>query len=263
MYRFAAFALFSSIAFGQSDPFAPKPPAEVDAALRARVLEFFDLQVKGTPRKAEVLVAEDSKDLYYSDPKPKFLSCELKQIDYTSHFTKAKVLSLCERNVMIPGAGTLKAKVPTPSTWRMEDGQWFYYLDPETMYPSPFGGPMKPGPMPGNGAAAAPDSQGIPSIESMTKSAMEQIKLDRNEVSLKVGETAEVTISNLASGPMTLLAPANLNGIEAKLDKATVESGGKIVLKLHAGKAAASGAFNLQVEQTGQQLPIQITVSKK
>ena len=36
MHRFARFALFTAFAFGQSnEPFKPKPPAKVDAALRA------------------------------------------------------------------------------------------------------------------------------------------------------------------------------------------------------------------------------------
>src|ERR1039458_2187897 len=63
MHRFALFALFAATAFAQAnDPFKAKPPADVDAALRARVLEFFDLHVKGEFRKAEALVAEDTKD---------------------------------------------------------------------------------------------------------------------------------------------------------------------------------------------------------
>ena len=56
MRRLALFVLFAALAFGQSnDPFKPKPPADVDAALRARVQEFFGLHVKGQFRKAEEL----------------------------------------------------------------------------------------------------------------------------------------------------------------------------------------------------------------
>jgi hypothetical protein len=262
MHRLAAFALFASIAFGQSNPFEPKPPAEVDAALKARVKEFFDMQVKGTPRRAEVLVAEDSKDLYYNDPKPRFFSCVFSRVDYTDRFTKAKVLMVCERNVMIPGASSLVAKVPTPSNWKIEDGKWMYYLDPETMYPSPFGGPFKAGPMPPDGPGAAPGGPPIPSIESMTRMALDQIKLDKTDVTLKVGESIDIGISNGAPGPMKLLLPQNSNGIEMKLDKATVEAGGKVTLHLRAGSSAVSSVLTLEVEQTGQPLPIQVTVDR-
>ena len=261
MYRLAAFALCTSIAFAQTNPFEVKPPAQVDAALRARVAEFFDYQVKGTPRKAEVLVSEDSKDMYYSDPKPKFFNCEFSRVDYTDHFTKAKVLMVCERNVMIPGASTLKAKVPTPSNWRIEAGQWMYYLDPQTLYPSPFGGFMKPGPdAPTAGAPAGPP---IPSIETMTKAVLEQVRVDKTAVTLKEGQTVEVTISNGAPGAMKVLLPGNLFGIEAKMDTDTIEPAGKIVLRLRAGKTAVSHIFNLEVAQTGQQLPIRINVEKE
>jgi hypothetical protein len=262
MCRFAVLALFASIVFGQSNPFEPQPPPEVDAALKARVKLFFDLQVKGTPRKAEVLVTEDSKDIYYSDPKPQFFSCVFSRVDYTDHFTKAKVLMLCERNVMIPGAASLVAKVPTPSNWRIEDGVWMYYLDPATMYPSPFGGPFKAGPMPPNMPGSAPATPPIPSMESMTKMALEMVKLEKSEVTLRVGEVIDLHITNGAPGPAKIKLPANTNGVEFKLDKDTVEAGGKIVLHLRAGETAASGLLNLEVEQTGQQVPLQITIDK-
>ncbi len=266
MYRFATLALFAAFgfgpsAFGQSNPFELKPPAEADAALRARVKEFFDLQVKGTPRKAEVLVAEDSKDMYYSDPKPKFFNCELSRIDYTDQFTKAKVLMVCERNVMIPGAPTLTAKVPTPSNWRIEDGLWMYYLDPQTMYPSPFGGYMKPGPE--APAKAAPVAPPIPSIESLTKAVMEQVKVDKAVLTMKAGDKAEVNISNSAPGPMKVLLPGNLNGMEARLENPVIAAGGKTVLHLVCGKTAISHTFSLEVAETGQPLPIQILVQQE
>ena len=262
MFRFASLALFAAIAFGQPGPFDPKPPADVEAALKARVKEFFDYQVIGTPRKAEVLVSEESKDLYYNDPKPKFFSCVFSRVDYTEHFTKAKVLMVCERNVMIPGAASLVAKVPTPSNWRIENGTWMYYIDPETMYPSPFGGPFKAGPMPAGQPGGAPAGPPIPSIESMTQNALDKVKLDKKAVVLKVGESTDIAITNAAPGPMKLLLPQNRNGIEFKLEKETVESGATVVLHLRAGESAASGLVNLEVEQTGQQLPLQITIDK-
>ena len=266
MFRFATFALFAALAFGQENPFEPKPPAAVDAALKARVQEFFDWQVKGTPRKAEVLVAEDSKDLYYSDPKPRFFNCVLSRVDYTDHFTKAKVLELCERNVMIPGAPTLLAKVPTPSNWRLENGLWMYYLDPATMYPSPFGGPFHPGPTPdGLVGSATPTTTAapIPSLEDMTRKVFEQIKIDKQNLTLRVGEAADITITNGAVGPMKLLMPANTFGIEMKMSADTAEPGGKVVVHLRAGKTAYSGTLQMEVAQTGQGIPIDVTIDRE
>ena len=84
--------------------------------------------------------------------------------------------------------------------------------------------------------------------------------MDKDAVNLKAGESAEVTISNSAPGPMAVSLPAPLTGIEGKFDVASVPAGGKAVLTLHASKGAKSGVLNLQVEQTLQLLPIRITI---
>jgi len=49
-------AVFAAIALAQSDNPFNRPPADVDQALRARINEFYDLHIKGLPRKAEALV---------------------------------------------------------------------------------------------------------------------------------------------------------------------------------------------------------------
>ena len=84
--------------------------------------------------------------------------------------------------------------------------------------------------------------------------------MDKNEVRLKAGESADVTISNRAPGPMGVSLSPNLLQIETKLDKPSVPAGGKSVLTLTAAKGAKSGVLNVQVEQTLQILPIQITI---
>lgn len=230
--------------------------------MRARVKEFYDYHVKGKPRLAEALVAEDSKDIFYANPKPQFLSCVTDdKIEYSDHFKKAKVTEVCKQTVVFPGAPAMDTDVPMPSYWKLEDGKWVYYVDPVTAHRTPFG-EMKAGAFPPNGAAP---SAGLPADigalgRSLAAQAMEQVKLDKSAVSLKPGESADITITNTAPGPMTLALPANSSGIDAKLDKTHLEAGGKAVLKLHARESAVSGAVELMVEQTGQHLPIQVTV---
>jgi hypothetical protein len=257
MHRLAWFALFAAIAFGQSnDPFQPKPPAKVDAALRARVQEFFDLHVKGQFRKAEELVAEDTKDFFYSGNKPKYLSFEISRIDYSANFTRAKVLVMCEQYIMMPGFSDRPMKVPTPSTWKLKNGKWYWYVDREGPYMTP-AGKMTPGPSPGKGGAPPPSLASIPTSADFL---YKQIQLDKTAVSLRVGESAEVTIASGAPGPMTLSVPAALPGIEAQLDKGTLPAGGKATLTLRAAQGAKSGVLNIQVEPTMQRLPLQITI---
>ena len=257
MNRFAWFALFAAFAFGQSnDPFQPKPPAGVDAALRARVQEFFDLHVKGQFRKAEELVAEDTKDFFYSGNKPRYLSFEISRIDYSEKFTRAKVTVVCEQYIMMPGFADRPMKVPTPSTWKLENGKWYWYVDQDALLNTPWGR-MKPGPFPEKGAGPPPSLASIPTSADFL---YKLIRLDKTAVQLKAGESAEVTIASGAPGPVMLSVPADLPGIEATLDKGTLPGGGKATLTLRAAQGAKSGVLNIQVEPTMQRLPLQITI---
>src|SRR5215472_12205106 len=122
MLRTCLLALFAACLFGQGDDPFNRPPADVDQALRARIQEFYQLHVKGDFRHAEELVAEDTKDFYYSHNKPKYLSAEISRIEYSDRFTKAKATVLCEQYVMLPGFTDKPIKVPTPSTWKLIDG---------------------------------------------------------------------------------------------------------------------------------------------
>jgi hypothetical protein len=257
MNRIAMFALFAALAFGQpNDPFKPKPPADVDAALRARVQEFFDLHMKGQFRKAEELVAEDTKDFFYSGNKPKYLSFEISRIDYGPNFTTAKVLVICEQYLLMPGFVDHPMKVPTPSTWKLENGKWYWYVDQDALLNTPFGR-MTPGPFPNKGAAQPPS---LPTIPTSADFLLKQVQLDKTAVRLKAGESAEVTVTNGAPGPMTLSVSAALPGLEAKLDKSTLPAGGKATLTLRASEGAKSGVLQVRVEPSMQLLPLQITI---
>src|SRR5437868_2594034 len=79
MLRIGLLALFAAICLAQNNPFN-KPPADVDAALRARITEFYDYHVKGQFRKADELVAEDTKEYYFESRKPQYLSFEISRI---------------------------------------------------------------------------------------------------------------------------------------------------------------------------------------
>jgi len=257
MRRLVLFALLAALAFAQSnDPFKPKPPGDVDAALRARVHEFFDLHAKGQFRKAEELVAEDTKDFFYSGNKPKYLTCEITRIEYSENFTKATAVMMCELYVMMPGLADHPMKVPFPSTWKIENGKWVWYVDQDARLNTPFGR-MTPGAMRADGATPPPPSiANMPSAETLLK----QVQLDKDAVRLKVGETAEVTVANGAPGPISLSLSAAVPGIQAKLDKTSIPAGGKATVTLRAAKGAKSGVLNVQVEPTMQLLPIQIAI---
>ncbi len=234
-----------------------KPPADVDQALRARITQFYQAHVDGKPRLAEPLVAEDTKDFFYNGNKPKYLSFEIKEIHYSDNFTRAKAVVLCEQFVMIPGFTDKPQKVPTPSTWKLVDGQWYWYVDPDDLRNTPWGH-MTPGPNPSpNGAA--PGLPPLPTAKDM-EFIFQQVKADKTAVTLKAGGSEEVTISNGAKGPMTVNLAGVPPGVEAKLDRETIGAGEKAILTLRAGANARPGVVSLRVQQTNHLIQIQTAI---
>ncbi|HLI82833.1 MAG TPA: hypothetical protein VKV17_02895 [Bryobacteraceae bacterium] len=234
-----------------------RPPEDVDRALRARITEFYQDQVEGKFRQAEALVAEDTKDYYYSANKIKYLSFEIREIHYSEGFTRAKAVILCEQYIVMPGFPAKPMKVPSPSTWKLVDGQWYWYVDQDALKQTPFG---KLNPGPSTPGAPPPAPPVLPDLQQMQKMFSQQVKIDKVSVTIKPGESSEVTITNGASGPITVLLDGSVPGVEANLDQANIAAAGKSVLTLRARAGAKPGVLTLRVEQTNQVLPIQVNV---
>lgn len=258
MFRIALPLLLVALAGAQDNPFN-KPPADVDAALRARIKAFYDYHVQGQFRKADELVAEDTKDYYFTAGKPKYLSYEISRIDYSDHFTKAKAVIMCEMFVMMPGFADKPVKMPTPSAWKLENGQWYWYVDQEALRNTPFGR-MVPGPSAKPGQTVPPSAVGLATLDMSGDFLFKQIKLNKDEVSIAPGESAEVLITNSAPGAMDLSVHLDSNGIAGKLETTTLQPNQTGVLKITTSKEAHSGTITLVVEQTGQKIPIQVKV---
>jgi hypothetical protein len=255
MLRFILFAVFATGSFAQNagDAFN-KPPADVDQTLRARVTGFYDLHVKGEFRKAEAWVAEDAKDIYYSSSKTKYLSFEIGRIEYSDNFTRAKATVLCEQYIMLPGFMGKPFKVPIPSTWKLVDGTWFWYVDQDALRMTPFG-KMNPGPAQGSASSS------IPAIPTTVPDFIyKTVTADKESVTLKAGESERVTISNGAPGAMNISLSGSVPGVEVKLDRTVLNAGEKAVLTVQAGNEAKSGTLSIQVEQTNQVIPIQVAI---
>jgi len=257
MVRLSIFALFAA-ALSAQDPseLFHKPPADVDQALRARVSEFFELHVKGDFRRAESLVAEDTKDYFYDNNKPRYLSFEISKIKYNDDFTRAQVTVMCEQYVRFPGFPVTPMKVPTPSTWKIENGKWVWYVDQSQFGLSPLG--LKPAP----GAAdhPAPARPALPAVMPPVDQFYAAFKADKDSVTLQPGGTEQVVISNGSPGPMTVRVMGAISGIEAKLDQTQVKTGDKAVLSLHAGPGAKSGTIQVHIDPVGKVIPIQVSV---
>jgi hypothetical protein len=229
-----------------------KPPADVDRALRSRINEFYQDHVEAKFRQADALVAEDTKDFYFASNKPKYLSFEIQRIDYSEGFTRAKATILCEQYVMMPGFADKPLKVPTPSSWKLVDGQWYWYVDQTALRQSPFG-LMTPGPGGQSGLPAVPNGKAMAFIYT-------QVKADKSVVSLKPGGEEQVTLTNGAQGTVTIDLTGSLPGVDVKLDRMNIAAGEKAILTVHAGSGAKPGVLSLRVEQTNQVIPIQVKI---
>jgi hypothetical protein len=257
MRRIAILALLASCAAAQ-DPadLFNRAPKSVDDALRARIDEFYQASVKGEFRKAEALVAEDTKDFFYDHDKPRMLSFEISRIEYSDGYTRAKATVLEERRVMFPGFAGKVMKIPTPSYWKIDDGKWCWYVDKSKLYETPFG-IMKPGP------AAADDTSPaavLASLPSDPDELMKMVRADKSQVSLKTGESERIVIENAMKGPVTLSIQGKLDGIEAAFDHETIAAGGKATLVLKAAAGAKSGTLTVRAMPLGNEMPIQVMV---
>jgi hypothetical protein len=259
-FFFLLLAAAAGFAQDGANPF-DRPPADVDKALRAHISEFFQCHITGEYRKAEALVAEDTKDLYYNGNKPKYYSFEILRIDYSENYTKAKATVLAEMLINAPGFDR-PHKFPIPSYWKMENGEWRWYVDQSQLLDTPFGRRKETdlkglqGPI--------PSALNIPTTIDF---AMNKVKPDKSSVALKRGESAEVSFSNNATGFVGVALYTPIPGLEVSPARVDVKPGGKasFTLKVAAGanvSTEAPASVTFKVEQTGELIPVEVKISQ-
>lgn len=264
MLRFVSIVLLCASSWAQTAvPDKGKPSAKLDKALRARVTEFYTLILNHQYRQAEALVAEDTKDLYYDSNKPQITKFDLEGIQYFNHFTRAKAATKTSQKVAAPGFPAGEWSLTTFSLWKLEKGNWFWYIDQSSMM-SPAGvtskrSPKSAAPPPG-GAAAATAGVSLDNIPKTVDFALNKVKPDKDSITIAPGGTAEITITNGSMGYAKLLGPNAPAGVEGKLDRVELQAGQKAVLTLHATKDAKSGVLYLTVMPTGETVPIRVEV---
>jgi hypothetical protein len=241
-------------------PKGPDPPPDVDKALRARVNEFCSLHQQGKFRQAEEMVAADTRDYFYNSGKPRYVSYEIQSITYNQDFTKATAMVICEHYLPTPGFQGKTVKLLTPFNWKIENGQWMWYVDKDALLTTPFG-KMSLAPRTGEPPPPLPaGAQPPPMIPTTLDQFFSLIKADKTALTLKPGASGQVVISNGAPGLIRLEIAQQLPGVEATLDSATVPAGGKGVLTVHAGQQTMSGVLGLRVKPIGPGISIRISV---
>jgi len=246
-------------------PASPQAPLEVDTALRARVTQFYQLEVDGKFNQALQLVAEDTKDLFVGLSKPTYQSFKIHSIRYFDDFTKAEVMAMVNRLWPIQGFMGHPVLTKMLSRWKVENGQWCYYVDPQKDLPaSPFGPMAPPGmPVPTGGPGGSP--RPLPPMPSNLP-APGTLTADKASVQLKSSgpSAAEVTISN--PSPWTevvILSDPKVAGLSVKLDPLAVKPGGKAILSIRSSGDAPVPknpiTVLVRVQRTNQTIPIKVS----
>ena len=236
-----------------------KAPPDVDEALRERVRLFYQAHVDGKFRQADSVVHEDSKDAYFAAEKPRYKGFEIIRISYSDNFTKARVVTAVVTDFAIPGFPSTEARVPLTTLWKLDGGQWWWYVEPATEgRETPFG-VMKPGP------GGSPDHpfavlRRLPSAEEIQG----QVSVDRTEVRLSPGGADEVQVTNRMPGPVTLeLELPAQPGFEAKLERTELKANEQTRILVRAPASAGLGAseVRLRVLPINRLIAIRVLVS--
>jgi hypothetical protein len=262
----------AAVCLAQSQPGSaaqsgPQAPPESEQALRARAAKFFQAHVDGKYRLAEQVVAEDSKDIYYAAQKPRYLKFEISRISYSENFTKATVVANCEREIATK-FGVYTLNVPQESYWKVENGEWCWYVDTSVIrtpfgdtIPRPQGEPNGP---PRTGESALRKG---PSVDDVLRSMSQSVKADKTEVRLSAqAPSGEVMVSNSMKGAVKLkVSDPKVPGLTVKVETEQIgpQQSSRVLFqfKPQANPPAGPVKVNVQVEPGGQIIPIQVLIA--
>ena len=242
------------------------PPADVDAALRARIDKFYQAHVDGKFRVAEQVVAEDSKDYYYEGEKerfPKFKQTE--PIVYSDNFTKAKVNTTVTVERKVARMGLVVMNQPVISYWKIDKGQWCWYRFKEKYVDTPFG------------RALVPDENDVELRDKVAKfkkvspgDVLAQVKVSGSAVALTDFQPASGTIivSNGLPGQVTVeVSHPPVAGLKITVDKKVLKSGesAKVLFECNPPDSNPKGTIiaNIVVQPLNQTFPITITFASR
>jgi len=235
--------------------------ATAEAALRTRAEQFFQLQVDKKFRQAESMVADDTKDAYYNGNKFNIKSFKIQRIELSEENTHARVTILAKVTILSAGIPPMDFDAPDTTLWKLENGEWVWYVDPRQSVQTPFGTITPGAGTPGN--LPLPRPQNAPTAAAL----LNAVKLDHDTVELMAdGPSGSVAVINGFSGAVDVevepeLSALPIPGLTWKLDRKHLESGQKATIELKAaGEGKRNGIVHVLVSPTAAQLDIRINV---
>ena len=183
-------------------------------------------------------MAEDSKDFYFASNKTQFKGFQIDKIEFGADFTRAVVTLTVQRTMRVQG-NDIALPSTGPTDWKIENGKWVWYNNPETEYVTPMGksdiGVIKPNP---DGSVNVPKKITPDMVSGAAQLILQQQKssLSRSEVTLAADKASseEVVFHNAVQGSVQVRLDVNpvLPGFHAEIDKTAVNAGENAILKL-------------------------------
>ncbi|MFN0172072.1 MAG: hypothetical protein ACKV22_37185 [Bryobacteraceae bacterium] len=226
-----------------------KAPPEVEHRLRERINGFYQAHLDRKFRQAEKFIAEDTKDLFYERRKPQIEKFEIREIHYSDKFTKAKATILCEQVIMLPGFAGKAVPVPIASQWKIENGDWYFFVDQKELSQTPFG-EMKSGARSGGGGDLPPmTGPDVSALQTMVKAERDRIELSPGQ------ESQQVRITNIMPGKVDLrLEYPPVPGLSAALESTEISARGSTMLSVSTdpkNPMRQSAIVRVHVQQAG------------
>jgi hypothetical protein len=147
--------------------------------------------------------------------------------------------------------------IPLTSAWKIENGQWVWFVDPAAGAETPFG-TIKPS----TGGTATPPS--LPGIRPDTSTLQASVKIDKASVTLTREAPLETaTISNQLPGPIDLEVSSDpIAGVSVELEKKHLLAGEKTLIRFRSiGEGKGSGMVHVLVSPVPFPLDIRVTAN--
>ncbi len=257
----AGIPLFSAQTLTQP---AQQVPEASDRALRERITFFYQAHVDGKFRLADTVVHEDSKDAFFAMEKRRYRSFEIVKIAYTDNFTRARAVVAVETDLLMPGVGAGTFKMPVTSSWRLDNGEWFWYVEPRKDAVTPFGA-MKPGPGGGGPSPVIAALEKMPDPETILR----LVKLDKSEIRFQADRAGSdsVTVANEMPGPVSLTVEGpSVVGLVVELDRRQLKSGEQAQVSFRytpgGGAPPAEAVTRITVEPTGRVFEVRVVFAR-
>ncbi len=257
-----SFSLPAQVKEKMPAPVAQKAPPEVEQALRERVTQFYTYFKEGKFRRAEGLVAEESKDRFYNMSKVPIEGFKIENVEFDDYFRTANVLVSCLART--PRATGLGMYLPVTGKWKLLDSSWFLVIEPRSTTPfGPIGARSDSEQEGRRTARLSPPPDRASTIQAVVKGAF---SLDTQKLTFpRSGPTVvrTVTITNNLPGPLSMtIEGADFPGMHLMINDTRIPPKSQMFFQLkynpQEGKHTESRQIAVRIQPLNQTRTIQL-----